>query len=313
MFAKAYLLGLYAETPLHPGSGSTVEMVDLPIQRERHTGFPVIPGTAIKGVLRDLAERRNPNKKAEIADVFGPEAGSGDLHGGALSITDARLLLFPVRSLEGVFVWVTCPLVLMRLERDLKSGKIQGLTLSPIQDGIKMGHAIRGKQSALIGSPLVLEEYDFQWLDGDDQQKTALDELATKLANLLPETPEYQPYRERLRTHLVIVSDEDFTHLVTTATEVVTRIKLNERKTTTGDGGNMWVEEFLPSDCVFYALALAMPPRSGNANSTIQEADGVLNFLRNDIRPDLIQIGGDETVGRGWMRVRIWEGKEGQS
>jgi CRISPR-associated protein Cmr4 len=286
-------------------------MVDLPIQRERHTGFPVIPGTAIKGVLRDLAERKSSDKKA-IADVFGPEAGSGDLHGGALSITDARLLLFPVRSLEGVFVWVTCPFVLMRLERDLKSGKIQGLTLSPIQDGIKTGHAIRGKQSALTGSPLVLEEYDFQWLDGEEQRGIP-DTLAPQLANLLPATPEYQPYQERLRTHLVIVSDEDFTHLVTTATEVVTRIKLNERKTTTGDGGNMWVEEFLPSDCVFYALALAMPPRSGNANSSIQEADGVLNFLRDNIRPDLIQIGGDETVGRGWMRVRMWEGEEGQS
>jgi CRISPR-associated protein Cmr4 len=286
-------------------------MVDLPIQRERHTGFPVIPGTAIKGVLRDLAERRSSDKEA-IANVFGPEAGSGDLHGGALSITDARLLLFPVRSLEGVFVWVTCPLVLMRLERDLKSGKIQGLTLSPIQDGIKTGHAICGKQSALTGSPLVLEEYDFQWLDGEEQRRIP-DTLAPQLANLLPATPEYQPYRERLSTHLVIVSDEDFTHLVTTATEVVTRIKLNERKTTTGDGGNMWVEEFLPSDCVFYALALAMPPRSGNANSSIQEADGVLNFLRDTIRPDLIQIGGDETVGRGWMRVRMWEGEEGQS
>jgi CRISPR-associated protein Cmr4 len=287
-------------------------MVDLPIQRERHTGFPVIPGTAIKGVLRDLAERTSSDKKA-IADVFGPEAGSGDLHGGALSITDARLLLFPVRSLEGVFVWVTCPLVLMRLKRDLESGRIHGLTLPSLgQDGLKTGHAIRGKRSALTGSPLVLEEYDFQWLDGNDQQ-TALDELATELAKFLPETFEYQPYRERLSTHLVIVSDEDFTHLVTTATEVVTRIKLNERKTTTGDGGNMWVEEFLPSDCVFYALALAMPPRSGNANSSIQEADGVLNFLRDNIRPDLIQIGGDETVGRGWMRVRMWEGEEGQS
>lgn len=71
----------------------------------------------------------------------------------------------------------------------------------------------------------------------------------------------------------------------------------------------MWVEEFLPSDCVFYALALAMPPRSGNTNGTIKDVDGVLKVL-DDITPTLLQVGGDETVGRGWMRVRCWDGKD---
>ena len=48
---KRHLLTLYTRTPLHVGSGTSVDVVDLPIMRERITGFPVIPSTSLKGVL----------------------------------------------------------------------------------------------------------------------------------------------------------------------------------------------------------------------------------------------------------------------
>src|ERR1051325_298764 len=121
MFDAAQIIGLYAETPLHPGAGASTGAIDLPVQRERHTALPLIQATSIKGVLRDLAERKYPEgaNAAKILEVFGPNVGGGDSHGGALSPTDARLLLFPVRSLEGLFVWTTCPFVIDRLARDL--------------------------------------------------------------------------------------------------------------------------------------------------------------------------------------------------
>jgi CRISPR-associated protein Cmr4 len=322
MFNEARILGLYAETPLHPGSGATAGVVDLPVQRERHTNFPLISGPSLKGVLRDLMERKYPPTTSNgkevpdqrVIDIFGPRAG--DLHGGALSITDARLLLFPARSLEGMFVWITCPFALERLQRDLKS--INGNGLTSVPNNINPGQAIRGTNSGLKGTSLILEEFNFDWLDEDDKRRQ-VDSLITlreagasgPLTKLLPEAKEYKSFVERLARHLVVISDQDFTHLVTHATEVVTRIRLNKRKTTTGDGGNMWVEELLPSDCVFYALALAMPPRSGKTNGTIKDADGVLECLA-DIKPTLLQVGGDETVGRGWMRVRLWDGKADQ-
>ena len=39
---NASILCLYAVTPCHAGSGASVGVVDLPIQRERHTNWPVI-------------------------------------------------------------------------------------------------------------------------------------------------------------------------------------------------------------------------------------------------------------------------------
>lgn len=306
MYDTACVMGLYAETPVHPGSGSTTGSIDLPVQRERHTGLPLIQGTSLKGVFRDLArqksERQGKALDQKISVVFGPDARQGDLHGGCLAFTDARLLLFPVRSLEGVFVWATCPFILERLARDLASARISGFAIPSV--AVADRQAVTGAQSPLQ-DPLVLEEYDFTLETSATDEKAHVNTVAQHLQKFLPDLQAYKPYAQRLTTHLAVLSNNDFTHLVTTATEVVTRIKLNEQKTTTGGGGNMWVEEFLPSDCLFYTLALMMYPRAGKGSTGIEKPADVLTFLATDISPTIIQVGGDETVGRGWMRVHF--------
>ena len=57
------LLYLHAITSLHPGSGTALGVVDLPIQRERHTGWPVIPASSIKGVFRDACRRKDADRE----------------------------------------------------------------------------------------------------------------------------------------------------------------------------------------------------------------------------------------------------------
>ena len=51
------LLGLHAQTALHPGSGTALGTVDLPVQRERHTHWPTIAGSALKGILGRCVSR----------------------------------------------------------------------------------------------------------------------------------------------------------------------------------------------------------------------------------------------------------------
>jgi len=52
MFEAKSMLYLYVETPLHTGSGRGLGTVDLPIQRERVTGYPMVQASSIKGCLR---------------------------------------------------------------------------------------------------------------------------------------------------------------------------------------------------------------------------------------------------------------------
>src|SRR5215472_13191158 len=102
-------LYLYTESPLHAGVGSGLSSIDLPIQRERTTQYPMIQSTGIKGKIRAAFEGSRKHlteeERAMVDVVFGPPStsGGGSEHAGALIAGDARLLLFPVRSLNGVF------------------------------------------------------------------------------------------------------------------------------------------------------------------------------------------------------------------
>src|SRR5690606_27537503 len=103
--------GFLAETAIHCGAGRSAGIVDLPIAREAATDYPFIAGSSLKGALRDRAESLG---RTDVGEMFGrPDQA------GRLLISDARLLLLPVRSLTGAYRWVTCPLILERYQRDL--------------------------------------------------------------------------------------------------------------------------------------------------------------------------------------------------
>ena len=152
------LFYLHAITSLHPGSGTALGVVDMPIQRERHTGWPVIPGSSIKGVLRDACRRKNGDDP--LLDVAFGKGGESDSYSGALSLTDARILAFPVRSMKGVFAWVTCPQALRRYRRD---ADIAGKKIVLPELNIGEGRALAAEGSPLRSSQgkIVLEEFVF--------------------------------------------------------------------------------------------------------------------------------------------------------
>src|ERR1700692_1642980 len=100
MITKNNVLYLYVETPLHAGAGSGLSSIDLPIQRERATQYPMIQGSGIKGKLRASFEGNREDLTPEAIEmvdiVFGPPTtnGAGSDHAGALVAGDARILLF---------------------------------------------------------------------------------------------------------------------------------------------------------------------------------------------------------------------------
>src|SRR5919199_398090 len=81
MFDAADCVFLYLETCGRVGSGEETKEVDLPVQREVATGYPLWPSSVV--------------------------------------LSDALPLLFPVRSLAGLFAWVTSAEVCARFQRDL--------------------------------------------------------------------------------------------------------------------------------------------------------------------------------------------------
>ena len=133
---KQTILGLRAETSIHAGTGQNNGVIDMPIMREAHTGYPCVFGSAVKGAFRAHAEVRRKDLNINIKKVFGDAGEEGNASN--ISMTDARLLLLPVRSLTGHFKLVTCPAILERLKRDMQMMKLKSDFDIPCPDSQKV-------------------------------------------------------------------------------------------------------------------------------------------------------------------------------
>jgi CRISPR-associated protein Cmr4 len=291
MFEAKTMLYVYVETPLHAGSGRALGTVDLPIQRERVTGYPIVQASSLKGRLRAEARVRS---LADLEAVFGPETENASDHAGALSTGDAKVLLFPVRSLAGVFAWTTSVEVLNRFLRDAAMVGVQaGWALST---GPAQGEVLVGGSVLKAGDRVVLEEFTFI-----PRQDAVVQTIGQWLAqNALPQGNEYQYWRDELPNRLVVLPNDDFRDFVTFSTEVATRIKLNP-DTKTVEEGALWTEENLPTDTLLYAPLLATPSRAPNVQLSGQQ---VLDALKG-LGMARTQLGGNETVGRGSVYLRF--------
>jgi len=312
VFEAFGLMFLLADTPVHAGAGRELGGVDLPLQRERRTGYPIIQGSGLKGMLRATAQARAAEAglgEAEVEEMFGPDTERASEHAGALAVGDARLLLFPTRSLVGVFAWITCPDVLARFVRD---ATITGFSVPwavPAEPG--EGEALVSGQAVQVNGRVVLEEFTFA-----ARQVPQVQEIARWLsAEALPVGAAYQYWRDALSQRLVILRSDVFRDFTTFATEVVTRIRLNTQTKTVAQGA-LWSEENLPADSLLYAPLMATRGRRRPAGSNGQGGSGsnagarpatgseILQRLQK-LNLTHVQVGGNETVGRGIMSVRL--------
>ncbi|MCX8207740.1 MAG: type III-B CRISPR module RAMP protein Cmr4 [Methanothrix sp.] len=261
------MLGMLAETNIHSGAGRSEGFVDLPVAREAVTGYPVIAGSSLKGALRDAAREKNLDES-----IFGSEDRAGDI-----LVSDARLLLLPVRSLTGSYKWVTCPHILERLCRDLK--------LCGLSDGFEVVSVKKG-EAIWSGEHLFLEEREFKHVGGMDDRMKSVSSVLKKMI-LHPQTA------SRLERQLVIISDDDFRWFASYGLPVAARNQLDDNK----KSRNLWYEESLAPDTLMYAMVF-------------ERRDNALNKVRSMFESNpYLQLGGNETVGMGWFAVKILEKK----
>jgi len=309
MFEAKSMLFIYVETPLHAGTGRGLGAVDLPIQRERTTGYPIIQASSLKGRLRAAARGKSKGdptseeKKQgwlstqEFLAIFGPETGNASDHAGALSTGDARILLFPVRSLAGVFAWTTSVDALARFRRE---AQMVGLSVDwelPAEQQDKDTALVSG-DALIAGGSVVLEEFSFT----PDQTKTdnTVQAIGTWLAgHALPQMNEYQYWRKQLPPKLCILPEDAFRDFVLYGTEVQTHVQLDPSSKTVKEGP--WTTESLPVDTLLYAPLMATRSRSSSVSLNGQQ---VLEKVKG-LGLVYTQLGGDETTGQGMVALRF--------
>ena len=292
---QARMLYLHAFSPIHSGTGQSTDVIDLPVARETVFGWPYLPGSSIKGVLRDACEPDGEDASAAkklFYAAFGPKTENASDGAGSLWFSDARLLCLPVRSYHGTLAWVSCPLALRRWERDHRSAGLDFKQTLPSEPG--EGEIAVSSGSALGdgGAParVYLEELD---LRARGETAESVDAVATRIAGAVFDD---EGWRETFRARFGIVADDIFGFLAGTATEVVARIRLKDDTKTVADGG-LWYEEAVPAESIFSCPLLAAPRNGLKPEQLFKILDAPLQ--------NLLQIGGSASVGRGLVRVRL--------
>lgn len=302
--AKAAVF-LYAVSPVHMGAGQAVGVIDNPIQRERHTNHPSFAGSGIKGAVRHSFEAIG-GKPELIDSIFGPAAqGSGDLHAGAVSFGDAQLVLLPIRSLKGGFVYATCPQALNRAQRLLKLIEIDASwQISKVAEGKCL---VLNENLLSNGEKLHLEAFEYSAAINDDLQPVA-DYLAD---NALPKNTKtntnsgYQFFADKIKSDLVLLSDTDFAYFAENAMLVEPHVRIDEKTGTAKDGGLFYTEN-LPPESLLIAPLMASQTRQRTTDAVNhRDAETVMSNIAGVINEKLLQVGGDATTGRGLVVTKV--------
>lgn len=307
MFQASRAVFFYCVSPVHMGAGSAVGVIDNPIQREKHSDHPMFAGSGLKGALRHSFVTLGGDVKL-IDRLFGPDTKASD-HAGAFSFGDAQLVVFPVRSLRGGFVYATCPYALARLHRLLTLTAKAPDWAVPEAPKSGEGCTVINDGELLADNALHLEVFQFTQ---NESAKDALQKVAQWLADMcLPKCASHDFFRKKLKNDLVLLSDEDFKYFVQNATTVEAHVRIEETTGTAKDGGLFYTEN-LPPESLLVAPLMASAertPEKRRNGETVLDAGAVLGEITSVLakKSGLMQVGGDATTGRGLVVVHVLE------
>jgi CRISPR-associated protein Cmr4 len=286
------LLYLYAESPVHTGAADSIDVLDLPVQRESTTGYPVIWGQSLKGALRQAATDARWTDGARAA-VFGSAIERADEEGGTtpgtLAVGDAQLVAMPVPTLRRTFGWLTSEIALARLARKYKVLDRETTALPDVRSGD--GAAASGGWTQAERE--VLGAYLVPLGSSPDANLAAwADRIA---ADAFGPEEEFRPFADKLRQDLLLAGADIVPDLLRECTEQAVRVQLSASKTVQN---GPFYSEYLPAETIMAALLTLREPGDTEANR---------ESLRRLLHGQLLQIGGDETLGKGLMWGRLLE------
>jgi CRISPR-associated protein Cmr4 len=270
---KDFRIGyLYSLAPIHCGGEGDLGNV-LEIAREAHTNFPYIPGSSLRGSLRDELLQYQGH---DVSDrLFGRELSTTTSMGvHQVWFGDARLLWVPMRtlSLQGgdVFSWVSCH----SLIRD------HGI-LSRQSKAIFPDYAVGSRAGIYTVADATLEVKKLS-----SEQAATLDFAGTWCQDL------GEPTHKNWQENRIVLPDDDFQVLMEHSLWTQIRNKIDEQS---GSAEVFWTDVCIPRDTIFYygwgyAVQKSNPVKADDSQAM------------NEVLNGLIQVGGQASIGRGWVQ-----------
>lgn len=314
MMSNSRLYWLHCLSPTHAGIGRGVGYIDLPIDRDGVTGWPILRGSGFKGVWADYHKATDEARKKDsvLRAAFGIAGDNNDSNSGALIPTDAKLVCLPVRSFRGTFAWATSPLCLQMLHRTLTVAGVKDLPQAPSALPDNLAHHTETTclkeetQIPVEGNPnqrRLVQKIFLEDLDFDARTCPTATVWATKIGSWVFGAND--SWCQEFQKRFVVLPDTAFDFLCETGTEVHTRVKIDD-DTKTVVPGALWTEESLPAETILMGLIQCerVYQKSGAKDETIKPEKLIEDFAT---KPLTLQIGGKATVGRGQVRVTFTE------
>lgn len=194
-------------------------------------------------------------------------------------LDNGRLLLLPVRSLDSICSWVTCPALLGRF-LDLFEASEAKFWLSSLEElSWTHGQALSNHEN----NRFFLEGFNF--LNFGKIPRGVLDILG----NLI----EDEATRNRLLSKVILIGNDDFELLLSSGG---IPIHVRGQFDPTKIRQNLRFEEALPPDTLFYVTVAK--------SATAPMKKKLQTALNQD---PFLQIGSQETTGRGWFHAVLRE------
>lgn len=252
----------YLLSPLHTG-GTTQEGNLVGIARESHTNLPYIPSSTIRGRLRATLKSQDQNKCFQL---FGTELDNAQqLTQGDIWVGDGSLLWIPVPSLSHGVVWISSPFLLRRWQSRQPQSAHQTAIPQPYSCNFNQNSKVYLKDAIIKSDEL--KAFD-NWQSFVPQQASSIDKV-------------------------LVLPDQHCATLIQMSLWRQVKIKLDEHKVV--DGGFRYEEAIPPDTLMYFTWGL-----TNQANGTGQQSQKDFQTLIQN--HDIIQIGGQESLGRGFVQ-----------
>jgi CRISPR-associated protein Cmr4 len=267
---------MYSLAPIHCGGEGDLGNI-LEIAREVHTNFPYIPGSSLRGSLRDGVEILD---KIAAETLFGKELDKqGQMGVHQVWFGDARLLWIPMRTMSinnrDVFIWVSCH----SLIRDHALISRQKAAIFP-------NHAVGNRAGVYSVADAQIQ---VALLSDEQKQAISLTGWPDSLKNAVKPTWD---------SNLIVLPDADFQVLMEHSLWTQVRNKIQDNKEGVNPEGSaeiFWTDICIPRDTIFYypwGYSLL------KNNPIIEKQHNLLI----SVLQELFQVGGQANVGRGWVQ-----------
>lgn len=270
-------------TNLHMGSGDiNYNVIDNEVERDPVNNLPVMFSSGVKGALRDHFRDQGADTK-KIKEIFGSDIirknGESSLPGKVRFLT-ACIMFLPFRAARGRYPYylVTTKGILQQF-----STMYQSIMGKEFKDGFQSG-LDRIKDNVAYGNKEVevkLEDYAYNSI------QPIPEDIASVIKEFIP---------DQSRKQVLIIPDQDFgggNNRV--LLPVLARNCLDKQ----GISINLWYEEVVPHDAIFYLPILSNGTTDGD--NALKDFNSFLLSKNNN----LVQFGGNATIGYGLTKVSL--------